>query len=427
MNEIFTIFVVTIIAFSIVLIPSHAFIEKFSNRQFTYNTSYICNLLVFINLLLFLKLCNLSLDTIIKASFLFLIINLIVFIKKLKLQFQFFILILIFFFIISSIDIAYNLEIYWDGQKVWLNKAIILFNSGTIAEFKESIKPNYPFLGSILWSFAWKLSGSEYEYFGRIFYLIVFLSSLFFLASLIKINFIKKIFFILCFLFIYDYWHFRGTQEILVFSFLLISSCSVYLIKNERKNINYYIIYFLSLNLMIWTKNEAIFFAIFLTIILCINNKIKNMNKFIIIICSILLIFLRFIIFELYNFENNLSRDYDFKNLFETLISNLNFNNFIFILKNLIISFIKFPHILPSIFLLFLLSKKKIKDNYEYLVFYLLSIFFIIFIYLTSNKDFIHMVLTGLNRIVFEISSLILIFFIITINSLKVTNFLNKK
>ena len=89
---------------------------------------------------------------------------------------------IIYFFIfysiillIFSIDISKNLFLYWDAQKIWLPKAISFYNDGLIKDLKNTAYSHYSFLGSLLWAFFWKISGSEYEYFGRIFFLAIYL------------------------------------------------------------------------------------------------------------------------------------------------------------------------------------------------------------------------------------------------------------
>ena len=138
-------------------------------------------------------------------------------------------------------------------------------------------KPEYPYFGSLIWAFFWKLSNLNNEYIGRIFYNILLCYSIYNLTDLLKISNLKKLsLFIIILFIVYDYWHIRGSQEILVFSFLLICSKYLFLFVHEKKiNNGHLLILFLSLNLLIWTKNEGIFFGLFILITLLIYSKGK--------------------------------------------------------------------------------------------------------------------------------------------------------
>ena len=68
-------------------------------------------------------------------------------------------------------------------------------------------------------------------------YDILLCYSIYNLTDLLKISNFKKLsLFIIILFIIYDYWHIRGSQEILVFSFLLICSKYLFLSVHEKKN-----------------------------------------------------------------------------------------------------------------------------------------------------------------------------------------------
>ena len=93
-------------------------------------------------------------------------------------------------------------------------KAILFYNDGLIADLKNSAYSHYSFLGSLLWAFFWKISGSEYEYFGRIFFLAIYLFLILNLLSLISVNKnIKIISFLILTLITYDYWLLRDPRN----------------------------------------------------------------------------------------------------------------------------------------------------------------------------------------------------------------------
>ena len=107
----------------------------------------------------------------------------------------------------------------------------------------------------------------------------------------------------------------------------------IYYIKyffQKEQNIYNLIFIFLSLNLIIWTKNEGIILGLIIIFLFAIFLK-KNLSyKIMISIIFIILVFTRFILFKFYGLDTNLSKDFDFKNIFEIFYKNINFNKFIF-------------------------------------------------------------------------------------------------
>tara|TARA_B100000900_G_C20429771_1_gene654458 strand:- start:97 stop:906 length:810 start_codon:yes stop_codon:yes gene_type:complete len=257
----------------------------------------------------------------------------------------------------------------------------------------------------------------EEEYFGRIFFGIIFCLSIFSFSRLFSNNLIKKNFvFLFLLILIYDYWHFRGTQEILNFSFLLI--CAIYfyeIIYKKKQLLTKLIIIFLGMNLIIWTKNEGIIISTLVIFLLTIYLEKKLFFKAILLLIFSIMIFLRFKIFNFYGINVSLSEDFDFNNLFTIILSNLNFNNIEIILRYLIISSLKFPHIALSLICGFLiLFDKKLFLKSLFIYFYLvLSLSTIIFIYLSSPQNIEFMVSTGLIRIFFEMSAPYLLFILV--------------
>ena len=249
----------------------------FSNLKITLDEYDLrsLNLIILINLFLFLYLLNFTVGQIINIFYSLIFIFVIYFLTNFKkLYFPKNIIYYLLFYsiilFILSLDLASNLNLYWDAQKIWLPKASVFFNNGLISDLKNTAYSHYSFLGSLIWSFFWKISSFENEYFGRIFFLAIYCYSLFSITSLLNLNEnLRAISFFLLILITYDYWHFRGTQEILIFSLLLILSKYLFDLIVCEKNSNFnLLIIFLSLNLIIWTKNEGIILAIILYIIL---------------------------------------------------------------------------------------------------------------------------------------------------------------
>ena len=379
------------------------------------------NIFIFCNSLLILCLLNFEISSIITFTqfFYVLLIVLIIVATKLDLSLKKFWSYFLFVFLgfIIAIDIANNLNLYWDAKKLWLPKTLVFFNDLELSKIQNTSYPHYSFFGSIIWSFFWKLSHMEEEYFGRIFFGIIFCLSIFSFSRLFSNNLIKKNFvFLFLLILIYDYWHFRGTQEILNFSFLLI--CAIYfyeIIYKKKQLLTKLIIIFLGMNLIIWTKNEGIIISTLVIFLLTIYLEKKLFFKAILLLIFSIMIFLRFKIFNFYGINVSLSEDFDFNNLFTIIFSNLNFNNIEIILRYLIISSLKFPHIALSLICGFLiLFDKKLFLKSLFIYFYLvLSLSTIIFIYLSSPQNIEFMVSTGLIRIFFEMSAPYLLFILV--------------
>ena len=224
MKEIFII-ILSVLVFNVLLLIPFSKIINFKAKTVTNFYSFLSeNLIVIFNYLLLLTFLNLNLKNILIVFIISSIFFSIIF-KKTFLQlikFNIFLFFFIFIVFLLSVDLSYNLTLYWDAQSMWLPKAIMFFENNTINDLKKFLRPEYPYLGSLIWAFFWKLSIIEYEYLGRISYIMCFCLSIFTFIDLAQqknVSYFSIILiFILC---IYDYWHFRGSQEILIFSFLL--------------------------------------------------------------------------------------------------------------------------------------------------------------------------------------------------------------
>ena len=382
----------------------------------------VFNILFLINLFLIFSVFNFTITQLTNIFYSIIFIFSIYFLSNFKkllfpkniIYFFIFYSIILFIF---SIDLSKNLFLYWDAQKIWLPKAISFYNDGLIVDLKNTAYSHYSFLGSLLWAFFWKISGSEYEYFGRIFFLAIYLFAILNLLSLISVNKnIKIISFLIFTLITYDYLLFRGTQEILVFSFLLILSKYLFNFFTEDKNVRINLLnIFLCLNLIIWTKNEGIVLSLIILFILIIFSR-ENL-KFKLILTAILfsMILVRFLIFKFNGLDLDLSKDFKFYEMPSIFFNNLTIINLALILKYVIFSLLKFPHIVLSmLFALAIAFDKRLFKKFIFLYVYLfLSIFLIFFIYLSSPHDLDFMVSTGFTRLMLEFSAPNLLFIFI--------------
>ncbi len=421
MIEYILLFFSVFIFISIILIPIKN-ILLFKTINFNSNIFDYCtfNLLFFLNLILLFALLKITISTIVSIACLLLFLSFFLFFRLIKEKIFhidniiYFIALLLLMFILG-VNIAYNLTLGWDAQTIWFPRTINFYNDLSFTEVsKNAMLPEYPFFGSLVWAFFWKIFYFDKEYFGRIFYLLVFLISVFNFSDLLKVSMIKKIFFsLIIILLVYDYWHFRGFQEILIFSFLLIISKYLYYIIIENKNeLKYLFIIFITLNLIIWTKNEGVIFSFFICSLILFFSNFSLRIKVINLILLILVVFFRFYIFEINNLTVGLQYTFDFKNIALIFFNNLSIANLKMIIVNLFLTIFKFPIIYINLLisLIIIFSKIEVKKILFLYFYFLLNIVFIFTAYLSTTIDLNHMVVTGLNRVFFESSSLYLLF-----------------
>ena len=417
---IFLFFSIFIFFLTITIPINKLFFYKMVDFEFNIFDYCTVNILFFSNTLLLLAILKINISTIILIVCSLFILNTLLFYKFIKKKiFQPDNLIFLIFFglilFILSVNIANNLTLGWDAQTIWFPRAINFYNELNFTEVSQYARmPEYPFFGSLSWAFFWKLFYFDKEYYGRIFYLLIFLVSIFNFSDLLKTSMIKKIFFsLILILLTYDYWHFRGFQEILIFSFLLIISKYLYYIICENKiELKYLFIILIASNLIIWTKNEGVVFSFFIYLLLTIFSKFSFKIKFINFIFFISIVFIRFFIFETNNLTVGLQNTFDFKNIFSIFFENLTIFNLKTILINLILTIFKFPIIFVSLLisLMIIFSKIDFKKILFVYFYFLLNIGFIFVTYLSTTFDINFMVVTGLNRVFFESSALYLLF-----------------
>ena len=114
---------------------------------------------------------------------------------------------------------------------------------------------------------------------------------------------IRLIFFIALVLLTYDYDFFSGTQEILIFSFLVLVSVNIFNIYNKQKYLLDLCSCLLILNLLIWTKSEGFIYG-FILILAIFFSPILKKDKFIVLSIYLALNLFKYIIFELNEFSS---------------------------------------------------------------------------------------------------------------------------
>ena len=280
-----------------------------------------------------------------------------------KLSFNYNFFLIFFFTLIISTEIISNPKLGWDGH-FWYFKALNFYEDLSFFNLAETPSPAYPHLGGMLWSIVWKVSFLNYEYFGRIIYVFIYVISILIVADKVSKNTKLKIAFSIIFFFLtYDKFLFAGYQEYLLFSLIII--IFNFLDKINLRKINFHQIIFITLSsyILLWVKNEGIFY--FLFIILYLFYFVPTRKKLLILLLFLSLIFIRFTLFY------KLNGDLDLLNLGLLNDSNsfINFSltNFIgeilFITQHIIIAFFKYP--IWLIFFLSLFLKKMEKKEMD--------------------------------------------------------------
>ena len=341
---------------------------------------------------------------------------------------------LFFFFVVLCfslfVSIAYNPLQSWDGIAHWFFKALNYYQEKEYSDLINVPMNYYPHLGGYLWSYFWKGSLLQAEYFGRFLYPFLFLISIFSLFEQLSKNFsiVEKI--ILIFIVSYfciDLMLFGGYQEYLIFILFYIFSRTFLIMKDSKDNLdrNLLSIFFLFTSfLILWSKQEGLFYYIILYIIYLIHSDHKFDFKFLYtILFLILLLFFTFI--KIYYFKGI---QFNESILHEELSNNFNIKILLYkiliISKYLLISFIKYPIwiiIFFSTLFVFLKTNYFYKKNFFFT--YLFLIFLLFFaIYLQTKEDISQLLPLTLSRLVFHSAGFLLPIIIECLNNIKKKN-----
>ena len=279
---------------------------------------------------------------------------------------------------IIAINVVYDPSISWEAQTIWIEKTIPLVFNQNLTSLKNSPAPELPILFPIIWSFFWKFFNIQYEYTGRIFLIFFYLMSLLLYANLFKTSIVKKLIILLIIIFItFRIEGFQGDLEVFIFSIILMSMRSLYLAIFEKDYSMINIINFILLiNLLIWSSNEGMFYAGFLTFVFIVIKDLDKTNKTIIITSYLFLLSLKLSIFIYYDFGINLNSD-DYA--IENISKNFNISNLILISKYLFFNILRNELILISS--IFILIEFRYFKKYKELNKYLISLI-IIFTYM---------------------------------------------
>ena len=408
---------------------------SFENSSLPENIAF--NSIIFLNFILIASFLNLDLNKIIFSYSIYLCFLLIFYFYKyknlnnpLKNNLLYLSLLLITSFVIF-LEVANNLVIGWDAQKFWIYKTLNFYNGNSITNLSNLPNPWYPYLGSLSWSFFWKVSFIENEYSGRLFYVFLYLTSLLLIIKNLNFSkFYKTIFFITLIIISYDYTHhshwsmFSGYQEILIFSFVVMAMHFLYQISKSNKKLeNFNILKILLIcNLLIWTKQEGIVisFALILTLVSFFNFNYKK-NIFILTF-FLTIVFFRFFIFEYYELNPTNIQHVGYNNVtLFTIMDKITLERIFLILQYLLLGLFSNYLILIGILvsILMIITKKNLRKIYYLIFFLILNVLFFCGIYLITDTNLDHMLETGIDRIIFQFSPCALFFIIELFNSEK--------
>ena len=233
---------------------------------------------------------------------------------------------------------------------------------------------------------------------------------------------VYKFIFILIFILINHNYNllFSGNQEILIFSLICIILSSIYNItydttKNYIKEI---LIIFFSINLLIWTKQEGVFysFILLMTFFLISGKLVKEKILYIFLLLSLFLI--KILIFKIYNLEISLNSSVIQNLTLEDALSKITVNRILINLQYFF--YAPFQNLFIFFGILIYLISKFLKIKIPYIDFYIfINLMFIFAVYLlVDHQEFF--LKTGIDRLLFHVSPIIYIIW------LELTNYKNR-
>jgi len=383
----------------------------------------IVNSVIYINLLLCFSFFPIN------SNYIFLIISLasyLLFFLKFKNYFDLFkknlIIFSLFFFILFClfIKIAYDPILAWDGAHHWLMKAKVFFDGGYIKNIKGVMMDYYPHLGTYLWAFFWKNSYMQIEYFGRFVFIFLFVISFFSCfynfqsySKLTKCSLILILIYLTT-----DLLLLKGYQEyLLFFSFYACSRIFIIfersVLSEENNNLFYLLLFGLTTNIFLWTKQEGFFHFFIINAIFLIHSKIKFSYKFIYIFLLVALIivflFIKSYFFGHFHFHEDVIKP----SLLENLKPNILVTKLLLITKYIFISIFKNPIWLVILFSTLFLFKTEagiryLKKNFFIVTFLFLEFGLVYAIFIFQSADLKWLLPLTFSRVFFPISGFLI-------------------
>ena len=383
----------------------------------------LLNVFIFLNISLFLSMFFLKIESIILILALYLFFSSIIYFKTKNnfLYFKKFSIFLLIFYIFSFYIIS-NPDLGWDGKFHWYKRALNFFQNMGFENLSTLPKYEYPHLGSFIWALFWKAVPIAHEYFGRLFFLFLYLISIFSIVDLIKDKSFKYFLFISLSIICFNLNHFLGNQDILVFSLLLILSRYLYLIfEREQENLFNFMMFIFINNIIFWIKYESIIYLLTSYLVVIFFKLFKKNYKYLYLIFLgfVLSLMFKFLIYK--HFQVNLnasfqfSGDYDLNSLFDFKII---IYKLFFIFKYYLISLFKNPIMIISFLTILILFIKNVKLSKENLIIYALLNLSTFFIFFIIQSDFEWHVTNGIDRYMLQYSGFSIVFIIIFVNKI---------
>ena len=414
-------FTLFIISFPITLLKTDS---KSKISAFSFIDKLSINLIFLINILFFASILNIN-----SKYVLYLYVVSIIFLyffnfrkfnfKNIKLDYYF--LVLLSFIILISIDIAHELYFAWDVQSHWFLKALSFFQDQKLDNLKNFTFADYPHLGTYIWSFFWKFPLNSFEYLGRIAYAFIYVLSIFSITECLKTRVYEKIIFaILLISLTYSYEIFSGSQDVLLFSLILITAKFAYYFFEKKlvpNRLQLILILLGAANIICWIKNEGIFYALFLLFCIFITNNLILKNKIALITGSLIIVSLRIFIYNFYNieldpgvFEFEKSLNFEFLLILEK-IKIITFYLIIYLSQNPI-------YLLTIPVLTYITLKYPLKNITKFVIYFLILNFsFIYLTYLFMHSETELLARFSMKRVIFQTSGFYFLAIIILINN----------
>jgi hypothetical protein len=326
--------------------------------------------------------------------------------------------------IVLFVDMAANFKLGWDAMTLWKIKTNIIFQGGNYIDQINSGFPiynQYPHLGSYVWAFFWKNSFLQKEYLGRIFYIYIYVVSIFGIAlSLQKSNEFKKFLIILLILVLTYKNEYFGFQDYLLFAIL---NFFFILFNFMRKNLDkIYFPYLLVSLILPWIKNEGIFYLCFITVIYFFyeNNSLRKLLLITIVSIPVIFQIMYIKLFYRYDiFQFPLDKNIFFNNFSIQLF----INKFFLIIYYIFQSIFKTPLWILNIYFIYISfreRKKIFKDVIPYIIFLTLYLLLLFSVYFLSPFDLVFHLKTSADRLLLQTSGIFfMIFIILNNNSIK--------
>ena len=328
-----------------------------------------------------------------------------------------------FFFIVCFLSLSFLMvsdpKLTWDGIAHWYWKAMNYNQLGSYENLKNMPMSYYPHLGSYIWSFFWSVNPMNNEYYGRLFFIFVFLLPFFSASHRIKNVRIEILTLTILFLilFTFDRFLIGGYQEYFLF-FLFYSFSLIIFLNDQNKNKNLIIFAFLTLLLMTWVKQEGLFYSIILTLILISFFKISKIYKIAFIIFIIISIISMQEIRSIYHGSFSLNENMFHQNLLKYLDIRIFIETFYLISLEILKGMIKYP-IWLLIFVLTIFDYFKGEKFFNLNnVLIILYIGLIYAIYFQTNMDINMLMPLTLDRVLIHGTGFYLIFIFFRLNNL---------